>query len=78
MRTIHPEANPHETWIGNMFALDFKQVGWITKRLGRTAYLANGKPIPRSQGFRPVFVATNEIQATGIEIPEVGPVDHRW
>lgn len=78
MRTIHPEAHPDETWIGNLFATDFKLVGWTTKRRGETAYMANGNAIPRNQGFRPVFVTTSELTAAGVQIPDTGTIDHRW
>jgi hypothetical protein len=78
MRPQHPEATVAEVWIGNMFAADFRSVGWRTKRLGKTAYLFNGDPIPKTQGFRPVFVARSEIEAAGIEITDSGPIDHRW
>jgi hypothetical protein len=77
-RMSHPEILPGEVLIGNMFRSDFKFVGWKTKRRGVTAYLTNGKPIPKTQGFCPVFVTRAEIEAAGVAIPATGPVDHRW
>lgn len=79
-RAIHPEAADDEVWIGNMFRSDFAMVGWTTKRLGKTAYLANGKPIPKTQGFGPVFVKRAEIEAAGPlpDSPTPGTIDHRW
>lgn len=74
-RPIHPEAAAHEILIGNMFAADFRRVGWTTKRLGKVAYEASGKVI---QNFRPVFVARYEVESAGVEIPDSGAVDHRW
>lgn len=74
-RPQHPEATDEEVCIGNMFAADFRRVGWTTKRLGRKAYEASGKVIPN---FRPVLVARAEIEAAGVPIPPTGPVDHRW
>jgi hypothetical protein len=75
----HPELVDGEVWIGNMFKSDYRQVGWATKRLGQTAYLTNGKPIPKSQGFRPVFASLKEIEAVGAAAsPTPGTIDHRW
>lgn len=76
-RSIHPEAEPDEVRIGNMFKCDFRNVGWTTKRLGRVAYdTLTGEKL--SGGFRPVFVRRAEIEAAGIPIPDVGPIDHMW
>lgn len=77
-RPTHPEATATEVLIGNMWRSDFPKVGWKTKRLGKTAYLTNGKPIPKSQAFAPVFVQRAEIEAAGVPIPDSGPIDHRW
>lgn len=76
-RVNHPEAKEDEVWIGNMFRSDFSRVGWNTRRLGETAYLTNGKQIPKSQGFGPVFVKRSEIEAAGVDIPAMGIIDHR-
>lgn len=63
-----------------MWRSDFARVGWRTKRLGQTAYHANGKPIPKSQGFGPVFVQRAEIDAAGAlpPSPTPGTINHRW
>jgi hypothetical protein len=74
-KPIHPEATDREVWIGNMFGSDFIHVGWTSKRMGKIAYDVNGKVIP---GFRPIFVARVEVEASGIAIPASGPLDHRW
>lgn len=77
-RPVHPEALEGEVWIGNMWGSDFPKVGWKTKREGKVAYLTNGRPIPKSQGFVPCFVRRSEIEAAAVDIPEHGVVDHRW
>jgi hypothetical protein len=71
----HPETAAGEVLIGNMFASDFRHVGWQSKRLGKTAYHVSGKRMP---SFRPVFVTQRELEAAGIEITPTGPLDHRW
>lgn len=77
-RPVHPEALEGEVLIGNMWGSDFPKVGWKTKRAGRIAYLTNGKPIPKRQAFVPCFVQRAEIEAAGVDIPDEGPIDHRW
>lgn len=68
-----------EVSIGNMLRTDFISVGWNTKRPGKTAYFASGRPIPKSQGFCPVFVQRSEVEVAGVAIPEDGgTIDHRW
>lgn len=75
-RWRHPESEPDEVWIGNMFASDLHHVGWKSKRLGKAAYDVRGKTIPN---FRPVFVGRTELDVAGAEIPPgFKPVDHRW
>ena len=74
-RAPHPEATAGEVWIGNMFAVDFKHVGWGSKRLGKVAYETSGRQIPN---FRPVFVARAEMVAAGVDTAGPGPLDHRW
>lgn len=74
-RADHPEATETEVCIGNMWACDFPRVGWKSKRMGKVSYDRDGRPIPT---FRPVFVLRTEIEADDVEIPDVGPVDHKW
>ncbi len=74
-RPVHPEAADTEVCVGNMWACDFPKVGWKSKRLGKVSYDCDGTRIPT---FRPVFVTRSEVEAAGVEIPDVGPVDHRW
>jgi hypothetical protein len=71
----HPEAEATEVLIGNMFAVDFRHVGWSTKRLGKAAFDSHGKHIPN---FRPAFVAKAELLAVGVDITAPPPLDHRW
>jgi hypothetical protein len=80
MSAVHPELEDGEVWIGNILRSDFHLIGWTTKRLGKIAYLTNGKPIPKSQGFGPVFVTSEEIEAAGplALSPTPGTIDHRW
>lgn len=71
----HPEAQPGEVAIGNIWASDFLMIGWASRRLGKMSYDATGKHIPN---FKPVFVLRSEIEAAAVSIPDLGPVDHRW
>lgn len=79
-RAAHPEIHADEIWIGNIYRGDFVKIGWETKRLGTTAYLADGRPIPKSQGFGPVFVGRKEIEGARLlpPSPTPGTIDHRW
>jgi hypothetical protein len=75
-RPRHPEADDDEVLIGNMFASDFPNVGWSTKRKARS-YQLDGKRIT-TPGFVSVLVKRAEIEAAGVPIPADGVVDHRW
>jgi hypothetical protein len=75
-RFQHPEAQPGEVWMANLWSVDFKHVGWTTKRLGRATFDSSGTPI--GGGMRPVFISRAEVVAAGVEIPIVGAIDHRW
>lgn len=79
-RARHPEAGDDEVWIGNMFRSDVSLVGWATKRAGVTAYHSDGKPIPKGQGFAPVFVKRRELDDAGClpPSPTPGTINHRW
>jgi hypothetical protein len=76
-RTPHPEAQPGEVWIGNIFRSDFPLIGWQTKRLGEVGYFADG-PVITSGNKWPVFVSREELEAAGIDLTGPGPFDHRW
>jgi hypothetical protein len=76
-RFRHPEAHDCEIWLGNLYAVDFNLVGWKTKRLGKEAFNSDGTPL-RGGNMRPVLVQRAEIEAAGVEIPEVGAIDHCW
>ena len=69
-RPRHPEAEADEELIGNMFAGDFKAVGWQSKRKAR-AYQLDGKRI-NTAGFISVLVSRREIEAAGVAIPDDG------
>lgn len=75
-RPQHPEATGDEVLVGNMFASDFRNVGWRTKRKAK-AYQIDGKQITTT-GFVSVLVSRAEIEGTGVSIPTTGAVDHRW
>jgi hypothetical protein len=77
MRLVHPEADPDEVWIGNVYKVDFPAIGWETKRLGIKPLDMSGERL-KGGNMRPVFVKRREIEAAGVPIPEYGPVDHRW
>lgn len=76
-RLQHPEATANEVWIGNIYPGDFGHIGWQTKRLGKRPLDSFGAPL-KGGGFRPVFVARTELLAANVDIPAIGPVDHRW
>jgi len=76
-RFRHPEAHDDEVWIGNVWKVDFPAIGWESKRLGSQTYDAHGKHLPRDV-MKPVFVKREELEAAGVAIPAMGPVDHRW
>lgn len=76
-RAVHPEADPNEVHIGNVYGADFQMVGWKTKRLGIRAMGSDGEVL-KGGNMKPVFVKRAELEAAGVEIPDEGPVDHRW
>lgn len=76
-RFHHPAADDDEVLLGNMFAGDFPMVGWQTKRKVQPSYGTDGKRIT-TQGFVSVLVKRSEIEAAGVGIPDIGPIDHRW
>lgn len=76
-RIVHPEARPDEVHIGNVYGVDFKAIGWASKRLGKLPRGADGSVL-KGGNMKPVFVLRSEIEESGVEIPEAGPVDHRW
>lgn len=76
-RFVHPEAVAGEVWLGNVYAVDFKFIGWTTKRLGSKPYDSYGAPL-KGGNMRPVLVSRREIEEAGVAIPVVGPIDHRW
>jgi hypothetical protein len=58
MCSPHPELAQGEMFLTNCASQDdYEEIGWLTKRLGTTAYDVIGKPI---DGYRPVFVWTSE------------------
>lgn len=76
-RFVHPEATPEEVCIGNVYKVDFAKIGWSTKRMGEKPYDSFGAPL-RGGNMRPAFVQRSELEAAGAEIPNIGPIDHRW
>jgi hypothetical protein len=58
----HPECQPSEVWLTNDTQEGFGLIGYATKRLGRTAYDKDGKPV---QGLYPVFVSAVELNDRG-------------
>lgn len=76
-RPRHPEATADEECIGNIYRVDFRQVGWRTKRLGKVPYGQDGKRL-KGGNMRPVFVQRSELDAAQTPIPDTGPIDHRW
>lgn len=76
-RFDHPEALAGEVWMGNLWAVDFQQVGWKSKRLGKVTYDSDGVRFT-SGNMRPCFIAQSEAEAAGVAIPATGPIDHRW
>jgi hypothetical protein len=75
-RPKHPEAQGDEVLVGNVFGVDFKAVGWRTKRRAKP-YQLDGKRIT-TVGFVSVLVSRAEIEVAGVAIPDAGPIDHRW
>ncbi len=60
----HPERQYGEQFLTNCASeTDFDEIGWMTKRLGKTAYDTSGKAI---SGLRPVFVWKLELQRAGL------------
>ena len=76
-RFRHPEEQPGEVWLGNIYATDFKAIGWRTKRLGVTPFASDGTRL-KGGNMRPVLVLRAEIEAAGVPIPPSGAIDHRW
>lgn len=77
-RIQHPEATAGEVFMGNLYAADFPAVGWSTKRMGKIPRdTLLGKPL-KGGNMRPVFIQRAEVEAAGVEIPDIGPIDHRW
>ena len=76
-RFVHPEATADEILIGNIYACDFARVGWKTKRLGKVALDHSGKKL-KGGNMRPVFAARSEVLLAFVDIPDIGPIDHRW
>jgi hypothetical protein len=76
-RFAHPEAEAGEVWLGNVFAVDFKFIGWTTKRLGSKPYDSYGALL-KGGNMRPVLVSRQEVEDAGVAIPAVGPINHRW
>lgn len=77
-RRPHPEATSEEVFIGNLFPVDFRLVGWTTKRMGVNAFDRDGVPLSRQPRFRPVFVQRQELVDAGVAIADVGAIDHRY
>ena len=76
-RFVHPEATADEIMIGNIYPCDFGRIGWKTKRLGKVPLDHSGKKL-KGGNMRPVFVARAELLAANVDIPAIGPIDHRW
>lgn len=65
-QTEHPELKPGEVFFTNLSCEDdWEEIGWLSKRLGKTAYDVNGNIIP---GLRPVFVWKSELERAGIGV----------
>lgn len=61
----HPEQRPDEVFVGNMQNLSY--VGFTNKRMGRIAYDITGKMLDPINGLFPIFVATEDIIAAGLD-----------
>lgn len=57
----HPECKPDEYFIGNYTKDQFINIGYISKRWGRTTYDIDHKPY-NAQGVFPVFVKIHEVE----------------
>lgn len=75
----HPEQHDGELYMGNTDLHGFHKYAWTSKRLGRVAYYADGRKIPkdvRSFGsdLRPWFILASEVeQAIASEEASRGP-----
>lgn len=76
-RAVHPEAMESEVHIGNVYGVDFRRIGWKSKRLGKMAMGSDGEKL-KGGNMKPVFVGRAEIEAAGVPIPDAGAVDHQW
>ena len=61
----HPEQRPDEVFVGNM--QDLNHVGFKNKRMGHVAYDIAGKVLDPINGVFPIFVATEDIIAAGLD-----------
>ncbi len=64
----HPEIGKGEVFLTNSEARHYNDIGWSTKRVGRTAYDVNGKIV---KGLYPVFVQRSELEKNGINPDDI-------
>jgi hypothetical protein len=73
----HPEIQPGECFVGNIWGSDFQNIGWQTKRLGITPLGIDGSNL-RGGNLRPCFAQRAELEKAGITVNDTGINDHNW
>ena len=56
----HPEQLDDEIFVGNIGNDQLPEIGWESKRAGRTAYDRDGTPVPY---MMPVFIKRADVEA---------------
>lgn len=71
----HPETQPGEIWLGNVYIKDDKYSNWKTKRYGNTAYARDNGIIT---GMKPVFAMREELEKARAPIPDQNPGENEY
>lgn len=58
----HPEQQAGEIYMGNTLPSELSQSSWRTRRLGTSAFFANGTPMTKTT-LRPWFIKESEVEA---------------
>ena len=66
---IHPEQKPNETFFTNCNAVQFDEISYGTKRMGKAAYDGEGLVL-NITNWLPVFIEEQELNSSKVNIKE--------